>query len=172
MKTGSMIVGVLGLLMGCTASPPPQVVRPIIAVFPALQKEINAETKDNGLPWHNEESKYDVRLTGQLVAEEPLVETIQGDHSFTLYRFTYAVVQVLEGDFPQKEVTFLYELAWPTPESGIDLKAFWPFPKTLTFKMRKNAPRFIIVSIERGTEPASAGDSSTRATRVSEPPEM
>jgi hypothetical protein len=100
-----------------------------------------------------------------------LWDASEGDHSFTLYRFTYAVVQVLEGDFPQKEVTFLYELAWPTPESGIDLKAFWPFPKTLTFKMRKNAPRFIIVSIERGTEPASAGDSSNRATRVSEPPE-
>ncbi|WP_156906840.1 hypothetical protein [Desulforegula conservatrix] len=112
--------------------------------------QVNAKTPGNQIPWFQDQEQYDVKLEAKLTDERQLTKIIKGDYSYTLYRFTYSLEKLIEGEFPHKELIFYIERQFPTRESGIVYKELWPFNKTgsLIFKLRKGEKRFDIVSIE------------------------
>ncbi len=125
--------------------------KPVLTVLPALMAQVNSEMKDHRIPWFHEHEKYNVKVTARLSEKSTLVRTVNGNYSYTLYRFTYKVEQLLEGKLSEKELVFYVERQFPTAESGIMYKELWPFhkDKTLVFKLRTDQKRFLIVSIEQ-----------------------
>jgi hypothetical protein len=116
-----------------------------------LKQQANAEIDYNTMLWHNSRDKFDIELTGKMIKEERLVKTIKGNYYYILHKFSYKVEKVLQGKFAMKDLTFFMESSFPTPESHIILKSGpWPFWKDniLKFKIRNEANRFLIVSIE------------------------
>lgn len=123
---------------------------PAYEVLPALNARVNAAFEGRRIPWCQDGAPCDALVTASWVSEEPLVRTVQGSWSRTLYRFEYAVDKVVEGQLPERTLTFFAELRFPTPESGIKLKLLWPFQKgkPLRFRLRRGTPRLVIVSVE------------------------
>lgn len=123
---------------------------PVFEVLPALNARINAAFEGHQIPWCQETVPYDALVTASWVAEERLVRTVQGQWSRTLCRFEYEVNQVLEGQLSERKLAFFAELRFPTPESSIKLKMLWPFlkGKSLRLRLRRDAQRLIIVSVE------------------------
>ena len=78
MKKTSLLIGFLAITLGALSEPTHQ---PVITVLPALHQQVNAETETDGIPWVQEQEKFDVKLRGRLSTEEPLVRTTQGDYS-------------------------------------------------------------------------------------------
>ena len=124
---------------------------PVLMVLPALMKQVNSEIEGQRIPWFQGQGKHDVKVAAIFSEESTLVKTVKGDYSYTLYRFTYKVEKLLEGELPEKKLMFYVERRFPTRESGIKFKELWPFhkDKTLIFKLRKGSERFLIVSIEQ-----------------------
>lgn len=124
---------------------------PVLIVLPALMKQVNSEMEGHRIPWFQKQEKYDVKVAARFSEESTLVKAVKGDYSYTLYRFTYKVDKLLEGELPEKELMFYVERQFPTRESGIMVKELWPFDKDkpLIFKLRRGQERFLIVSIEQ-----------------------
>jgi len=151
MKKTIALVFVLATIV-CIASPK-------IEVMPELAEQVNAQTTNNAIPWYNT-GKYDALVTAQLDNLVPLVETIQGDYRYTLYRVRFHSVKVIEGELDAKDLTFYLERPFPTRESGIKFKELWPFQKgcVRTFKVKKVDDKLQIVSMEM--EPQQAAPSN------------
>ena len=124
---------------------------PVLTVLPALINQVNAEMKGHRIPWFQEQEKYTVKVAARFSEKSPLVMTVKGDYSYTLYRISYKVNKLLEGKLPEKKLIFYVERQFPTHESGIRFKELWPFhkDKTLIFKLRRGLERVLIVSIEQ-----------------------
>ena len=125
-------------------------VRGVITVLPALRQQVNAESENNTIPWAQKQAQYEVKLRARVAEGEPLVSSVQGEFSYTIYRLSCTVVKVIEGKFKEKEITFFVERPFPTPESHLRYKELWPFAKdrVLTFKLRAGAGRMQIVAVE------------------------
>jgi hypothetical protein len=163
-----VLIGGISLIRTKRCSPDPNtpLEHPVFALLPDLKKQANAETESKWIPWHSGEANFTVKLIGTLATESPMVQVNRGEWSYTLTRLSYRVTQVLSGDFPEKELTFFVERTFPTQKSGIMYKELWPFTKNrpLIFKLRKEAQRFLIVSIENDPNepkiPADDNDAS------------
>lgn len=144
------------LLFGCEArhdsNLPGQTKSPstsVIEILSDLKNQVNAETSDNVIPWYTPRAPTDVQVKATFQAESPLVKTLKGDYSYTIYRFTYSVTEVQNGEFSAKELTFFIERKFPA-SSQLRFKELWPFrkDKPLLFKLQKGIPRYLITSIE------------------------
>src|SRR3989339_783114 len=133
-----------------------------IEVMPELAKEVNAYTKDNKIPWHQNES-YEIKLLGKLDELIPLVRITQGNYHYTLYKLRFNNIKVLEGKFEEITLSFYIERQFPTLSSGIMLKELWPFRGNviLTFKGCIKDDKFFIVSIEIETPQKDSNTTDT-----------
>ena len=124
---------------------------PVLIVLSALMKQVNSEMEGHRIPWFQERKKYVIKIAARFSEENTLVKTVKGDYSYTLYRFSYKVDKLLEGELSEKKLKFYVERQFPTCESGIKFKELWPFQKdkTLIFKLRRGPERLLIVSIEQ-----------------------
>ncbi len=124
---------------------------PVLTVLPALMKQVSSEMAGHRIPWFQEQEKYTVKVAARFFEESQLVRTVKGDYSYTLYRFTYKVDKLLEGELSENELKFYVERKFPTSESGIKYKELWPFrkDKILIFKLRRGPEHFLIVSVEQ-----------------------
>jgi len=136
---------------------------PKIEVMPELARQVNAQTTNNAIPWHDT-GNYDAMVTAQLDNLVPLVRTRQGDYDYTLYRVRFHCVKVVEGELQEKELIFYLERQFPTPESGIKLKELWPFQKECVrvFKVKKADNKLQIVSMEMEPQPVGLPNANTR----------
>ena len=123
---------------------------PVLIVLPALMKQVNSEMEGHRIPWFQEQKKYAIKIAARFSEENTIVKTVKGDYSYTLYRFSYKVYKLLEGELSEKKLIFYVERRFPTRESGIKFKELWPFnkDKTLIFKLQRGPERLLIVSIE------------------------
>ena len=135
------------------------VAAPKIEVMPELAGQVNAQTTNNSIPWYAP-GKCDALVTAQLDNLVPLVRTMQGDYHYTLYRVRFHSVKVVEGELQAKELTFYLERQFPTPESGIKMKALWPFQKgcVRVFKVKKTDTKLQIISMEMESQQTAGGD--------------
>ena len=143
----AILIGVFIMLRSCHEGPS----TPQIIVTSAMRGMVNAETPGNGIPWFKEDQKYSVKLNGEFYEESVLAQATKGQWSYTLYKITYLVTKVLEGEFKERELSFLIERKFPGPGSMIQYKDLWPFrkDKVLVFKLQEGMAKNLIVSIEQ-----------------------
>jgi hypothetical protein len=127
---------------------------PKIKVLPELMNQVNSYTQDNAIPWYGLypwQKDFEIKVAANLKDVKYLEETTQGDWHYSLIRINYQIVAVLRGELDERELTFYVERPFPTRESGIMFKELWPFinGRTLIFKLKREAERLKIVSIER-----------------------
>lgn len=90
-----------------------------------------------------------VEIEATFLSSTEVKKVTVGNWVTTTYRITYDVNRVIRGKFEPKQLVFLCDEQWPTPESGIMLKAL-PFPFHLdtsgTFYLKGSGDRYLIRS--------------------------
>jgi hypothetical protein len=151
------MMGVIGLVcVGCPRHESrfvrnePVLEWPVIKILPGLKTQVNAETERNRIPWGHAEEKSDVTLSAQLSDEALMASTIRGEMCYTLYKFTFSVVKVNEGEWGVGPLTFFAETTFPVPGSDIRIKGMRLFRKdeVLTFKLRKGVEGYLVIAID------------------------
>lgn len=153
LKAAIVLLAVISLFtfIGCNKKEPPTPQRdPVIEILPDLKRQVNAETPNHTNPWYKASTQDDIVIKGNLSDATSLARTIDGKYSYTIHRFAYRALELRKGEFPETELTFFIVRRFPTRESGIKVKALWPFrpDRALLFKLRKGEPRYLITSIE------------------------
>ena len=143
---------------------------------PSPPVPVNADLVSHEPPRETTDASADAIVVGVFRQFEPYASRVRGGWEYTWHRVAYAVLATERGSWSAPEVSFVFDVVWPTPESGVILEAlehpFHPGNVSAFFLDTRSRPPRIVATEGRSRIPPFEPAMRSKATTTEESLEL